>query len=643
MTSNVLAVEGSKTQRAVLERLFSMAGMSAKLLDSTESLQQVLEKTHFDFICLGMHIPGSMNGLETCRFIRDLPGYQYTPIVLLTTSDANTTQSEAFGAGVTDIFNRNEMAELAAYLTRHIERHRQIEGRVLYIEDSVSQQLSMMSFLEETGLQVDAFESGEAAWRAFEINHYDLVLTDIVLPGEISGLQLVHKIRRLGGEKGDVPIIAITGYDDSVRRIELLQRGVNDYVSKPVLPHEVIVRVRTLINNCQLITQLKQQNETVEQQGKNQLAFLASISHDVRTPLNGILGILDLIRSDDLNSQHQKLLDVAMQSGEHLVSIIDDVLDLSRAEMDEFVIEQQPLQIKNIARNVMQNLKPEADRRSLGFTVQYSNTMPDLLRGDPKRLYQVLMNLIGNALKFTDKGRVDVDLDFIPPTLDQPLGVLKGSVQDTGRGIPQVQCENIFNKFQQVDAVARSKGGSGLGLAIVRTIVEAWGGTVGVDSRLGEGTRFWFTLPMELMEVKDHQDLTGHHETPLFQGDELKVLVVEDNDINRLVTGNMLDRLSVSYTIAENGQVALDMLDQQDFNLILMDCQMPVMDGYEASASIRHSQKPYENIYIIALTASAMMEEERKCYRVGMNDFLAKPVLFDNLVKAMNKAYQSLS
>jgi len=643
MSSNVLAIEGSKAIRAVLARLFSSVGMNATLLESSDQLKEALDQSSYDFICLGLHLPGEMDGLAACRMIRDLPGYKFTPVVLMTTEGAQATQSEAFSAGITDIFSRHELSDLAIYLRRHQERQRPVDGRVLYIEDSVSQQMSMTAFLQGAGLQVDAYDNAESAWKAFQKNEYDLVLTDIVLPGEISGLQLVHRIRRLDSPKGDIPIIAITGYDDPSRRVELLQRGVNDYVSKPVVPHEVLVRLRTLMKNRQLIQQLTEQSKKIEQQSKDQLTFLASISHDVRTPLNGILGIMELIRSDELTEQHQQWMKIAMQSGEHLVSIIDDVLDLSRAEADEFGVDLKPMMLQQIANNVIQNLKPQADSKSLGLGISFSDGFPKSVKGDPKRFYQIIMNLIGNALKFTEKGKVEVNLTYIPAEDSQSIGHLSGEVVDTGVGIPQAQCDTIFNKFQQVDAVARSKGGSGLGLAIVRTIVEAWGGQLGVSSKLGEGSRFWFTLPMEELRQDNTSVSNECAVEPSFPKNSMEVLMVEDNLVNQLVTSGMLDQLGLTYDIAENGQIAIDKLEQKSYDLILMDCQMPVMDGYEASATIRNSGKSYEGIYIIALTASAMVEEERKCYRMGMNDFVAKPVVYENLLKALNKAYDILS
>jgi len=276
MSSNVLAIEGSKAIRAVLTRLFSSVGMNATLLESSDQLEGALEQSNYDFICLGLHLPGEMDGLAACRMIRDLPGYKFTPVVLMTTEGTQANQSEAFSTGITDIFSRHELSDLAIYLSRHQERQRPVDGRVLYIEDSVSQQMSMTAFLQGAGLQVDAYDHAESAWTAFQKNEYDLVLTDIVLPGEISGLQLVHRIRRLDSPKGDIPIIAITGYDDPARRVELLQRGVNDYVSKPVVPHEVLVRLRTLMKNRQLIQQLTEQSMKIEQQSKDQLTFLAS-------------------------------------------------------------------------------------------------------------------------------------------------------------------------------------------------------------------------------------------------------------------------------------------------------------------------------------------------------------------------------
>jgi signal transduction histidine kinase len=555
----------------------------------------------------------------------------------LTSEGAEATQTEAFSAGFTDIFNRHEMADLGAYLQRHQEKVRPVEGRILYIEDSISQQLSMMAFLKESGLEVDAYSDAESAWQAFQEGHYDLVLTDIVLPGAVSGLHLVHRIRRIGGDKGDIPIVAITGYDDPSRRVELLQRGVNDYVLKPVIHHEVLVRLKTLLKSSQLITQLKEQSQKIEQQSKDQLTFLASISHDVRTPLNGILGIMELIRSDDMTEQHQAWLKTAMQSGDHLVSIIDDVLDLSRAEVDEFAIDSKPMDVKQIVTNVVMNLKPQADCKHIALNLTLADNFPRVFKGDPKRFYQVVMNLVGNAIKFTEKGSVDLELEYLPSAFDETQGSLVGVIKDSGVGIPQAQCDTIFQKFQQVDATARSKGGSGLGLAIVKTIVDAWKGQLGVESKRGEGSRFWFSLPIETLDMKALNAAETRQKVAF--GEKMKVLLVEDNEINQLVAGGMLDQLKLEYDIAENGKEALDRLHENAYDVVLMDCQMPVMDGYEATASIRHSSQSFNNVYIIALTASAMVEEERKCYRMGMNDFVAKPVIMDSMIRALNKAY----
>ena len=404
----------------------------------------------------------------------------------------------------------------------------------------------------------------------------------------------------------------------------------------------MLVRVRALLKNRYLVAQLKRQNNQIEQQSRNQLSFLASISHDVRTPLNGVLGIMELMRSTDLDEKNLQWLRIAMQSGEHLVSIIDDVLDLSRAEVGEFSIESQPMMPEHIAQNVIANLKPQADSKRIGVTLNVSDKCPKAVEGDGTRFYQILMNLAGNAVKFTDRGSVEVSLDYIPAEESSSQGMLMGSVVDTGVGIPQAQCETIFQKFRQVDAVARSKGGSGLGLAIVRTIVESWGGQVGVESEMSEGTRFWFSIPVGTLEDQNEIPV-DEHESVTFDAESMMVLLVEDNHINQLVAGSMLDQFSLKYDIAEHGQQAIDMLNNDHYDVILMDCQMPVMDGYEASANIRHSGKPYEDIYIIALTASAMIDEERKCYRVGMNDFVAKPVQFDGLIRALNKAYEAIS
>lgn len=642
MATHVLAVEPSKAFRSVLSGLFKGVGAKCTILEEASDIEALLEQENFDFICLGLHLEGR-SGLELCRVIRKVQKYRFTPIVLLTAEAAETTQTEAFSSGFTDIFHRKELADLEAYLKRHQEASKKTRGKILYVEDSRSQRMTMQAYLEDAGLEVDSFEAAEEAWQALLVNDYDLVLTDIVLPGAVSGLHLVHRIRRLGDPKGDIPIVAITGFDDSSRRVELLQRGVNDYVTKPVVPQEVLVRIRTLLKHRHLVARLQDQNQKIEEQSNNQLAFLASISHDVRTPLNGILGVLELMRSAQFNKQQQNWFNIAMQSGEHLISIVDDVLDLSRAAVGEFTIETEACSFKKIVLNVISNLKPQSDSKRLKVSADICENFPDTLLGDPKRFYQVLMNLAGNAVKFTDQGSVKVSVDYTEnAALSGMKGMVTVAVEDTGSGIPGEKLDTVFKQFRQVDAVARSKGGSGLGLAIVKTIVDAWGGQVGVSSELGKGSRFWFSLPVEVVADVEGNEAEVSVE-PIFDKSFFKVLLVEDNHINQLVAGSMLDQLGIEYGVAENGEQALAHLDNHmNVNLVLMDCQMPVMDGYEATARIRHTESDYQDIYVVALTASAMIEEERKCYRVGMNDFIPKPLQHDMLIQKLNVAWDKL-
>lgn len=373
--------------------------------------------------------------------------------------------------------------------------------------------------------------------------------------------------------------------------------------------------------------ELQKAKQAAEAASKTKSEFLANMSHEIRTPMNGILGTLQLLQGSELTESQIEYVGIAYNSGEALLSLLNDILDFSKIEAGKLKLEYTPFNLQKLIKELTILQKQKAEEREVQLFIDTDPDIPQIIKGDSVRIRQILANLMTNAIKFTEQGTVTIKSSVLEKT--QKSVRLRLEINDTGIGITEEAQRKLFNSFTQADgSTTRKYGGTGLGLAIVRQLVTLMRGRLGVKSEENKGSCFWteitFEIPSEI-EIKNPQE-TKIQEVINLQG---KALVVEDNPVNQIIAKKMLEKVGMTYELVNNGEEAINRLKSpHDFDLVLMDCQMPVMDGYAATKELRDLEKNNDisRLPVIAMTANAMEGDKDKCLAAGMDDYVSKPV-----------------
>jgi two-component system, sensor histidine kinase len=568
------------------------------------------------------------------------------------------------------------------------------QGDILVVDDRPENLRLLSEILSAQNYKVRRVTSGKQAIEVVQINPPELILLDIMMP-DMNGYEVCQHLKSQA-QAAEIPIIFLSALDNTFDKVRAFEVGGIDYITKPFQVEEIVIRVKnqftilhqkhSLQAQQQLLTQQNQQlkqeiqerqqielalakaKETAEKANKSKSAFLANMSHEIRTPMNGVIGMAQLLMMTEQTEEQQNYTQIIQDSANSLMKIIDDILDFSKIESGMLELEQRVFRIEDVLKDICSLLNQAASGKGIGLKYAAQPNVPIAIIGDEYRLRQILLNLVGNAIKFTNQGEVNINVDYQDANIKLDDNVMLDDyelktefylhfiVTDTGTGIESDRIDKLFNPFMQADnSISRKYGGTGLGLAICKSLVELMGGTIWAESagHIGGkplqnyqpseiscplGSSFHFTIAISIPAIAQALEKQRHpvfNDLQMAKKYPLRILLVEDNPMNQRLIFLIMQKFGYTIDVASNGLEAINTLQTQMYDMVLMDIQMPEMDGITATKWIR--QNLVVQPRIVAITASFSDTDRQNCLSAGMNDYISKPVNIQEIIRVISQ------
>lgn len=503
---------------------------------------------------------------------------------------------------------------------------------VLLIEDDDGDAYLLMDDLKSDSrdhYSITVKTNLEEALESLRDHPYDIILSDLSLP-DSHGPETFKTLI----DNTDLPIIVLTGDENDRISLQALEEGVQDYIIKNKLQrHDVPNAIKYAIQRHKINQSIKQANQLKSE-------FLANMSHEIRTPLNGIIGATDLLKKTGLDKEQQKYIDIIQYSGDTLLALINDILDLSKIEANELKIKPETIVVRDFMERIVNSFSIRAKEKGIHLDIEYVGKIPVSIEADPVRLHQIFVNLIGNAIKFVDTGGITLHIEEKHQTeSDITLHI---SVKDTGIGIPKDKIDTVFEKFSQVDSsMTKEYGGTGLGLAITRRLVEMMGGYIGLESEVGVGSTFWFEITCPIIKLSDHKEIIDQ----LKNCSDLNIMLIDDIDVSQKYTTSVLDKLEVSYIAVDDLQkVKKHMSDSasspQPFNMLLVDYDIDDGKGIEFIKTLRQAEYGQDIHIILIAKLGALPSKRGNIYLNPYDAHIYKPFSATDLGQLLYNLHQ---